>query len=64
MVLLGVLLAVSLATTLAVLVAAEIQERSFRRSSRVILLPVDERARFEQVVAPLLEDPDFGRLDH
>ena len=63
MLLLGVLLAVSLATTVAVLVSCELQARAMRTSAQVLTLPVSERERFDRLVAPLLADPDFGRID-
>jgi hypothetical protein len=63
MLILGVLLAVSLATTVAVLVSCELQARAARATSQVIILPRAERDDFDQVVAPLLADPDFGRND-
>ena len=63
MLLLGVLLACSLVTVLAVLVMCELQLREAQRSAQVVVLPVDERQRFETIVAPLLADPEFGRVE-
>lgn len=63
MLLLGVLLACSLVTVLAVLVMCELQLREAQRSAHVVVLPVDERQRFEAIVAPLLADPEFGRVE-
>jgi hypothetical protein len=63
MLLLGFLLALSLATAAVVLVAAESQARAARGSTQVLTVHVSERRRFELLVAPLLADPDFGRID-
>jgi hypothetical protein len=63
MLLLGVLLACSLVTVLAVLVMCELQLREAQHSTRVVILPVDEQQRFDAIVAPLLADPEFGRVE-
>ena len=63
MLLLGVLLACSLVTVLAVLVMCELQLREAQQSAQVVVLPVDEQQRFEAIVAPLLADPEFGRVE-
>jgi hypothetical protein len=63
MLFLGVLLAVSLATILAVLMSCEVQARAEQRSRRLLTIPVDEREQFERLVAPLRDDPQFGRID-
>jgi hypothetical protein len=62
--LLGVLLACSLVTILTVLVTCELQLREAQRSTRVVVLPADEQRRFDAIVAPLLADPDFGRVEY
>jgi hypothetical protein len=63
MLLLGVLLAVSLATAVAVLVSCELQARATQATSQVLVLPGTDGDRFHQVIAPLLADPEFGRID-
>ena len=63
MLLLGVLLALSLVTIVAVLVSYEAQARAAERSLQELRVPCSERTRFEMIVAPLLADPEFGRID-
>ena len=63
MLFLGVLLAVSLATIIAVLMSCELQARAELTSRRLVTIPVDEREQFERLVAPLRNDPTFGRID-
>jgi hypothetical protein len=57
---LGLLLAASLVTVLVIVMSCELQARA---DEELMVLPADDRQRFDAIVAPLLADPDFGRVD-
>jgi hypothetical protein len=59
-VVLGLLLAASLVTVLAIVMSCELHAR---QDEQIVVLPFDERERFDALVAPLLADPDFGRVE-
>ena len=63
MVVLVVLAALSMAAIVVLIGLCERQLRATQHATRVLVLPYDERRAFDEIVAPLLADPEFGRVD-